>query len=283
VFELDHKEFCFNSDQVSHGARLWGNLLGLMLAHAWLEQRNREIVELSNGERAIVATPEDYEAAYNIFEATCERSVVNLSETHRKILDAVHELKQETDLADGFSQRKIADKARVSVSTVSEHKTYLTKSVKLLREAEGGGLTLVVEAEPSWWEKGDLLVGFPRPGQVRDWWEEQRPAGAPARAEHAEHQANGAKDRLGSADSGVRQSAEQSPNDAERSIDRGQTDEGVRRESVSVRQATEQESGLDKRQTAQDEGMFGMFGNSESGALECIHEIRGGCWLCRGE
>lgn len=67
VFDLDHEGFCFDSDQVSHGARLWGNLLGLMLAHAWLEQRNREIVELTNGEWAVVATPEDYGAAYSIF------------------------------------------------------------------------------------------------------------------------------------------------------------------------------------------------------------------------
>lgn len=31
VFDLDHEGFCFDSDAVSHGARLWGNLLGLML------------------------------------------------------------------------------------------------------------------------------------------------------------------------------------------------------------------------------------------------------------
>jgi hypothetical protein len=42
VFDLDREEFCFDSDKVSYGARLWANMLGLMLAHAWLEQRNRE-------------------------------------------------------------------------------------------------------------------------------------------------------------------------------------------------------------------------------------------------
>jgi len=92
VFELNRQEFCFDSDVVSHGARLWGNLLGLMLTHAWLEQRNRRIVELSGGELAVIATPEDYEAAYEVFKATCERSIVNLSDTHRKILDAVYNL-----------------------------------------------------------------------------------------------------------------------------------------------------------------------------------------------
>src|SRR5215218_11523137 len=96
VFDLDRQEFCFHSNAVSHGARLWGNLLGLMLAHAWLEQRNRRIVELSGGELAVVATPEDYEVAFVVFTATCERSIVNLSGTHRKILDAVYRLNQES-------------------------------------------------------------------------------------------------------------------------------------------------------------------------------------------
>jgi len=171
VFQLDIDEFCFDSDTVSHGARLWMNLLGLMLAHAWLEQRNREVVELPTGERAIVAVPEDYEAAYNIFKATCERSLVNLSDTHRAILDAVYELSCESPF-EGFSLRKIADKAGGHHSTVGEHKTFLTKSAKLLKEVEGG-LDLVSDAEPSWWRKDDLLVGFPRPGQVHGWWQER--------------------------------------------------------------------------------------------------------------
>lgn len=172
VFPLDREEFCFDSDQIGHGARLWGNLLGLMLAHAWLEQRSRDIIELPDEGNAIVATPEDYEAAYKVFEATCERSVINVSDTHRKILDAVLAMKRESGNTDGFSLRKIGDKAEIHHSTVAEHKTYLTKSAKLLREAEGG-LDLVADAEPSWWTKGDLLVGFPRPEQVRRWWEER--------------------------------------------------------------------------------------------------------------
>lgn len=169
--------FRFDADEVSHGARLWTNMLGLMATHAWLEQRNREMKSLPNGERAIVAGVEDYEAAYRIFESTCERSVVNLSETHKKILDAAYRLQEEMkvkkgewDPHDGLSQRKIAQKAGISQSTVSENKTFLTKSVKILRETEGGGLALVKEAEPSWWDTGDALLGFPQPEQVREWW-----------------------------------------------------------------------------------------------------------------
>lgn len=128
VFPLEEAAFCFDSDEVSHGARLWTNVLGLMLTHAWLEQRNRDVVELGSGERAVVATPADYEAAYLIFQATCDRSMVNLSETHRKILDAVHDLKQLPGFADGFSLRKIAERAGIHHSTVAEHKTYLVKS-----------------------------------------------------------------------------------------------------------------------------------------------------------
>jgi hypothetical protein len=194
VFDLDREEFCFDSDEVSYGARLWANVLGLMLAHAWLEQRNREIMELSTGEQAIVATPEDYEVAYRIVEATCERSIVNLSETHRKILDAAYELKQESKTAKGFSQRKIADKAVVHHSTIGNNKTFLTISAKLLRETEDGLLTLVADAEPSWWRKSDLLLGFPRPEEVCQWWGENCPPPAPKTTRHDRHTQDGSQE-----------------------------------------------------------------------------------------
>jgi hypothetical protein len=184
VFDLEQQEFCFNSDTVSHGARLWGNLLGLVLAHAWLEQRNRVVIGLSSGELAVAATPEDYEAAYNIFKATCERSVVNLSDTHRKILDAVYDLKQESDTTEGFSHRKIAERAGVHHSTIGEHRTYLAKSVKLLRETDSGMLDLAADAEPSWWNDDDLLEGFPHPEQVWRWWQEKESHSAPESARH---------------------------------------------------------------------------------------------------
>ncbi len=262
VFCLEHEGFCLDSDGVSHGARLWGNLLGLMLSHAWLEQRNREIVELSGGERAVVATPEDYEAAYYVFETTCERSIINLSDTHRKILDAVHELRQESGFTSGFSQRKIAVKAGVSVSTVSEHKTFLTKSAKLLYEDEGG-LTLVADAKPSWWEKGDLLVGFPRPEQVRKWWEESNSVSTPGSAEHTERPDDEGQKPLTNAESGVRHSSELPSNVAEHFAGEPQTNGGVRRESGHVRQGSEHENDLEKPKSASDNLVFGVFGDFE--------------------
>lgn len=187
VFDLDHEQFCFDSDEVSHGARLWANLLGLMLAHAWLEQRNREVIELADGQKAIGATPEDYRAAYEVFKATCERSVVNLSDTHRRILTAVHALKTESGFTGGFGHRKIAEKAGISTSTVSEHRTFLIKSAKLLVEDEGGGLNLVSGADPSWWTKGDLLAGFPRPEQVARWFEQRHSPEGEKSADQGDH------------------------------------------------------------------------------------------------
>ena len=200
VFPLSHEGFCFDSDTVSHGARLWGNLLGLMLSHAWLEQRNRETVELpsgddSSGATAIVATPGDYEAAYQVFETACERSVVNLSDTHRAILDAIYDLKQQSTFMDGYSLRRIADQAGVHHSTVGEHRTFLTKSVKLLRETDSGMLDLVADAEPSWWSGEGLLEGFPRPEQVWRWWEQSDKQSdfAPETARQLRHSADGVK------------------------------------------------------------------------------------------
>ncbi len=186
VLPKTHEKFRFDSDTVSHGARLWTNVLGLMCTHAWLEQRNRKILTLKNGEKAIVASPRDYEVAYEVFKATCERSVINLSDTHRKILDALYALEEAEDdlehLITGFGQRKIQDKSKeihgkayVRQSSISEHKTFLVKSAKLIWEPSGGGLALVADAEPSLWEKGDALDGFPRPEQVRVWWSDTTP------------------------------------------------------------------------------------------------------------
>ncbi len=144
-----------------------------MCTHAWLEQRNREVISLENGEKAIVATPEDYEVAYEVFKATCERSVINLSDSHRKILDATYALREEDNNTPdwlGFSQRLIAERAGVAQSTVSTNKAFLVNSVKFMTETQGSKLNLVDGADPSWWEKGDTLDGFPKPEQVRIWW-----------------------------------------------------------------------------------------------------------------
>jgi len=282
VFLLDRDEFCFDSDSVSHGARLWTNLLGLMLAHAWLEQRNRKVVELSSGERAIVAIPEDYEAAYDIFKVTCERSVVNLSDTHRAILDAVYELSCQSPF-DGFSLRKIAERAGVHHSTVAEHKTYLTKSAKLLKEVEGG-LDLVSDADPSWWRKDDLLVGFPRPEQVGRWWEEGGYSSPESARQGRQHTGEG-RNRDTYAESPVGRPTRQPPN-ATRQFRREGVAEGVSGRTSAVSDAeTDTENPVGKAKTNNEEPLSGVSGGFEDGDVHsvlCIHGFRGGqgCYLC---
>lgn len=288
VFPLDNEEFCFDSDTVSHGARLWTNLLGLMLAHAWLEQRSRESIELAVGERAIVATPEDYKAAYNVFKATCERSVVNLSDTHRAILDAVYDLSSQSAF-DGFSLRKIADAAGVHHSTVAEHKTYLTKSVKLLKEVEGGGLDLVSGAEPSWWRKGDLLVGFPRPEQVRRWWEESRGGadGAPKTARQVRQQEKEAQNPDTYAGNAVGHSTRQWP-DTTRHHEKAPSSGGVSGTKSAVSdEAPDTGNPIDKPNTCAEKPLSGVSGGFEDDVLDttpekCIHDYPGGigCYTC---
>ncbi len=269
VFDLEHEEFCFDSDTVSHGARLWGNLLGLMLAHAWLEQRNREIMELPSGEQAVVATPEDYEAAYVIFKTTCERSILNLSDTHRSILDAVYEMQAQTSFTDGFSQRKIADRANLHHSTVGEHKTFLTKSAKLLRETEDGGLALVAGAEPDWWQKGELLAGFPRPKQVRDWWQENG-GSASESARHARHPQCEAHNTDTYAESSGGQSGRHWP-DATRHPESGDPSRGVAGGRTAVAdEVPASENGLGKpNQDDQNPltGVTGVTGGSFEGTI----------------
>jgi len=147
-----------------------------MLTHAWLEQRNRKTVELENGETGILVTSEDYRAAYKVFSKACQRSVVELSETHRKILNAIYRLEKKDKRklgGAGFSLRKIADEAEISYETVRKQKAFLVQSVQLLREPPEGGLLLVKDADPSWWAAGEVLEGFPTPAQVKSWWESE--------------------------------------------------------------------------------------------------------------
>src|SRR5829696_775112 len=174
VFPLRSPGFALDDDKVSHGARMWANLLGLMSAHAWLEQKNRTIIALESGEEAIVATPDDYEAAYQIFTEVCKRTVINLSGTHRKILGSLYDSMQEFPNREGFTTREIADGAGVSPQTVSNNKTFLVQSAKLVRDTEHG-LVLVPGAEPGWWAEGDLTAGLPTPKKVRAWWNEGGP------------------------------------------------------------------------------------------------------------
>jgi hypothetical protein len=170
-----HEEFRLSNEDISHGARLWGNLLGLMCAHAWLEQRNREVREVAHGTRAVVATAADYEAAYELLKSVGSRSVVNLGETHRKIVQAVYELKQEDSApysSGYFSAREIAKHAGISPGTVSKNRTFLVASAGLLYEQENTKfLSIDEDADPSWWEEGDAMKGFPSPAEVARWEE----------------------------------------------------------------------------------------------------------------
>jgi hypothetical protein len=175
---VDHPDFAFDDDQVSHGARLWANVLGLMSTNAWLEQNNRRIIELPSGERVIEATPDDYETAYRIFIEVCERTVINISDTHRKILDALHELHDESPVRNGFTTREIAKKAGCSPQTVSNNKTFLATSAKLIRETEDG-ISLLPGTDPEEWTSGNLTKGLPSPEKVRSWWGQQNPPPSP--------------------------------------------------------------------------------------------------------
>ena len=216
VFPLNHEKFTLDDDQVSHGARMWANLLSLMATNGWLEQKSRERVELSGEKVAVVATPEDYEVAYRIFSKVCKRTVVNLSEAHRKILTGLYKLRQEQESSGfdsgGFSQRALAVAAGVSQSTVAENKTFLVMSAKLMLDTENG-LKLVKGAEPSWWEGGDLMKGLPTPKQVWQWWEENPPdPPKPAdQADQADHPAQENHKADAYAESGDRHPADHSP------------------------------------------------------------------------
>lgn len=271
VFDLEHEEFCFDSDTVSHGARLWGNLLGLMLAHAWLEQRNREVMELPSGERAILATPEDYAVAYDVFKETCERSIVNLSDTHRQILNAVHSLEAQTTFTDGFSQRRIAESACLHHSTIGEHKTFLTKSVKLLRETEEGGLSLVAGAEPDWWNKCEMLAGLPRPDQVAGWWKTGNSSSAGLEsARQARHPRKESRDADTYGEKGGGQPNRHAP-DAARHPETGAEPQVVAGETPTVAdEAPASSNSADKPQTAAKQPVAGLAGGFEDETEEIL-------------
>ena len=269
VFTLDHEGFCFDRDDVPHGARLWANLIGMMFSHAWLEQRNREIVELPNGEKAVVATPTDYAAAYGVFKATCERSVVNLSDTHRRILDAVYELHQEYEYRrdsfrdNSWSQREIERRTDVAQSTISAQKSYLVKSVKLLVEDYDGKLGIAKDADPSWWRKDGVLDGLPKPKQVWAWWNGEEDPPDPGTSGRPGHPPEEPADRPGSGVNGDRgssghcseapgQPAEEPEHQPDRRGDGGDPhDPG-------------QENALDKRENGQEEALTGVIGGFES-------------------
>lgn len=260
VFPLKHSDFALDNDDLSHGARAWANLLGLMCANAWLEQRNRKRVELASSEEAIVAEPEDYRVAYKTFKATCARTVVNLSEVHRKILDALYDLQEEELTRDGFPQRQVAQTAGVSQSTVSANKTFLVQSVKFVVEREKG-LALVAEAEPSWWEQGDIMRGIPTPEQVETWWDSRTsPDGGAEGADHADQGFHPSPKGRVSAENGDRHSTDhQSITDHHPTLPIDTNDRD--RQVIDPLPVTE--NGLDKPSRVDKEGVIGMIGYQE--------------------
>ncbi len=272
VFPLSHPDFALDDDQVSHGARLWANLLSMMASHAWLEQRTRRLIDLSEGRVAVEATPDDYEAAYRIFTKVCKRTVINLSDTHRKILGGLYDLHREQGHREGFTQREIAKEAKVALSTVSDNKTFLVMSAKLLKETDHG-LTLVEGADPSWWAEGDLMKGLPTPQQVRRWWKDRDPP--PEGAEHAEHAAEQGHNPRSNGGNSVRHPAEQEPNafgspakDAEHGK---QVAEHVRQ---VFDEEPNRENGAGKPKTPGGEDAFGMFGDSGADTYDRMVEER---------
>lgn len=167
---INHPDFSIDNDELDSAARIWTNLLGLTIAHAWLEQKNRKIITLG-GKPTVVMQPQDYEVALGLFEAVAGRTVINLSDMHRKILGAAYQLDQDpkTKNPNGYSQLKISEKARVSQSSVSINLTYLRKSAKLLDDRTQR-IKLAHGVEPSTWDKGKVMAGFPTPELAREHW-----------------------------------------------------------------------------------------------------------------
>jgi DNA primase len=260
VFPLRHENFAFDDDAVSHGARMWANILSLMDTAAWLEQKNRRVVKLKSGTMAVEATPADYEVAYRIFTKVAKRTVFNLSDTHRKILDGLHELHQGDPRALGFPQRRIATAAGVGLGTVSDNKTFLVTSAKFLKEVEGAGLSLVDGAEPSWWAEGTLTTGLPNPEQVWRWWEERDPE-PPEGAERAEQPDTG-QDPAEQADSGVRNAAEHEPNASPNGSVSAEHAERVRN-VFAERLNTESRSESEESEGVRTFGTFGALEDDE--------------------
>jgi hypothetical protein len=120
--------------------------------------------------------------------------VIKISDSHRRILDAVYQLQQDDrstnyfdDNDKSWSQREIERRTGVPQSTISAQKSYLTKSLKLLVEEYDGKLRLANDADPSWWRKEGVLDGLPKPKQVWAWWngEDDTPdPGTPGRPGH---------------------------------------------------------------------------------------------------
>ena len=256
VFPLRNPDFALDDDQISHGARMWANLLGLMSAHAWLEQKHRTTV-LIGEEEAIVATPDDYEVAYSIFTEVCKRTVINLSDTHRKILGSLYDIMQEFPNREGFTTREIAAGAGTSPTTISKNKTFLVQSAKLIRETEHG-LILVHGADPEWWAGGDLTAGLPTPEKVRAWWNENGPPD-PKNGGHGGQspKAGSNPDTYGknSVHQGVGQAVDVSSLSTTEASANGHRGGGGGRVHPLSTRVVDSESGIDKPKTGDEDGL----------------------------
>ena len=118
---------------------------------------------------------------------------MNISDTHRKILNSLYDLRQQFPNREGFTQREIAKEGkdvpseeRVSQGSISNNKTFLVTSAKVMKETDDG-LALVEGAEPSWWSQDGIMTGLPTPEQVRAWWEDSDARTLPKDANRANH------------------------------------------------------------------------------------------------
>jgi hypothetical protein len=194
--------------------------------------------------------------------------VVNLSDTHRRILDAVYQLHQEDEHRNYFrdnswSQREIERRTRVPQSTISAQKSFLVKSLKLLVEDYDGKLRLAKDADPSWWRKEGVLDGLPKPRQVWAWWNGEDDPPDPETPDHPGHPPQDPEDRPGSGVNGDRgssgqhseapgQPAEEPEHQGDRGGDQGDPhDPG-------------QKNALDKRENSQEVALTGVIGGIES-------------------
>ena len=109
----------------------------------------------------------------------------------------------------------MAERANVAQSSVSSNKTFLVQSAKLLVET-GCSLALVAGAEPSWWEKGDVMSGVSTPEQVEEWWHHRTPppdggGGSGDKADHHDYGSEKAQNGLIYAENGDRSGSDREP------------------------------------------------------------------------
>ena len=158
----------------------------------------------------------------------------------------------------------------MSQSVISDNKTFLVTSAKLMKETDSG-LALLEGAQPSWWAEGDLMQGLPTPEKVRSWWEDRDPP--PGGGDHADHPDH--PDREGNnphtyTESGDRKDADQSP-----IADRSGTEssEAADHDRQLIDDELISEKGIDKLKTGDQEDVIGLIGGSEGGDDACLHGV----------